>query len=351
VGAIAPGAEVIHLDACFNGNFVARPYQAGAYLFGRGQTAVVVANSVNVAQDVRADRHLCLLAGGARVGSWHRLRPHLESHLFGDPTFRFAAPEARDDVAGRILAARALGEAQEDRGADARLVACLREDPASAVRLEALAALARRRSAEFERSLPFAARDPSELVRRRAVCLMGDVGRAEYIEPVLRAALRDPSERVVFKAREAARKFDPAAVKSSLDEILATMPGAPTGEEREALARSFAPGSFVVGDLEKARDKSLTVEQRVRAVRTYRLYRAHPAVPGLIALARTADDPAVRRAALEALGWFVFATEREEIAAACREITADPDSPPPVRDEAAKTVRRLRAGANDPVLP
>ncbi|MBK8979547.1 MAG: HEAT repeat domain-containing protein [Planctomycetes bacterium] len=346
VEAIVPGADVIHLDACFNGNFVVRPYQAAAYLFGSSETAVVVANSVNVAQDVAADRRLDLLGSGRRIGAWHRLRPHLESHLFGDPTFRFARPT--DDLAPRLteLLDR-IGELD-----DTRLLQHLHTHRSAVVRLEALAELARRRGTAFEEALPLAARDPAEFVRRCAVSLMGDVGRPDHVAVVLSRGLRDPSERVVFDAREAVKKFDPDAVRTALDAVLANVPRAPGGAERDALLRSFTAGSFVAEDLAKAADRSLGTDQRVRAIRTYRLYRAHPAVPGLIALARATDDePAVRAAALEALGWFVFSIERGRILTACTELAADLAAPEVVRRQATKTAARLRDGANDPLLP
>jgi hypothetical protein len=344
VESIAPGAEVIHLDACFNGNIVARPYQAAAYLFGDGETAVVVANSVNVAQDVDADRGIALLGLGERVGRWHLSRPHLESHLFGDPTFRFAAPARPPRVARRLLGLPGLRD--ED------LVGLLRAEPASALRLEALGQLARRRSPAFEDALPLAARDPSELVRRRAIALIGDLGRADQVEVLVRAALRDPSERVAFDAREAAKKLAPHLVEAAVERVLAAEPAAPEALEREALLQGLRPGAFVTEDLAAAADRSRPADQRARSLRTYRLYRAHPALPGLLELARAADEaPEVRIAALEALGWYVFAAGREAVIEACGEIAAEAGCPPAVRGEALKTAGRLRAGANDPLLP
>jgi hypothetical protein len=108
----------------------------------------------------------------------------------------------------------------------------------------------------------------------------------------------------------------------------------------------------VTEDLAAAADRSRPADQRARSLRTYRLYRAHPALPGLLELARAADEaPEVRIAALEALGWYVFAAGREAVIEACGEIAAEAGCPPAVRGEALKTAGRLRAGANDPLLP
>jgi hypothetical protein len=89
VARIAPQAEIIIFDECFNGSFINPGYVAGTYLFGNGTTIAGVANSVNVKQDIWSDELLGVLSYGVRIGEWHRIRTYLESHLFGDPTFRF----------------------------------------------------------------------------------------------------------------------------------------------------------------------------------------------------------------------------------------------------------------------
>ena len=155
--------------------------------------------------------------------------------------------------------------------------------------------------------------------------------------------LRDPSERVVFKARQALQKYDPSAVDKAMPARL---------ENRAALLRSFQTSGFIGEYRAKAKDRSLPVDKRIGAIRSFRLYRVHAAVTELIALADAADDnPEVRRAALEALGWHVFSTQRRAIAAVAEKIAADEKAPKEVRDEARKTTRRIEAGANDALLP
>ncbi|MBM4061363.1 MAG: hypothetical protein FJ265_09770 [Planctomycetes bacterium] len=345
VAAIACGARVLDLDACFNGNFLARPWQAGAYLYGQGRTVAVVANSVNVAQDVWGDRHLGALARGERVGAWHRARVHLESHLFGDPTFRFAW--GASEVADRQ---RALASWLALPDGEARLLAVLREDPASAVRFEALALLAGRRGDGLFRALPIAIADPAEMVRRAAACLMGDFDRPEFVAPLLRALLRDPSERVTYRAREALCKYGPEVVALAFGPAVDALP-VPLADPAAAL-RGAQTAAFLGDYRTEARDRSLPVEKRVTALRTFRLYRVHAVVPELLALAQAADDEAaVRTAAMEALGWYGYSSQRDGIAAAADALAADPGVPEAVRAEARKTARRLRDGANDPLLP
>ena len=56
-----------------------------------------------------------------------------------------------------------------------------------------------------------------EFVRRQAMDMMGDVGRPEFVETLVRAVLRDPSTRVAFRAREALRKYPAEATRETLE--------------------------------------------------------------------------------------------------------------------------------------
>lgn len=58
--------------------------------FSDGKTLVTLGNSVNVLQDKSSGDMLGLLGLGFRVGEWARMTNILESHIIGDPTFRFA---------------------------------------------------------------------------------------------------------------------------------------------------------------------------------------------------------------------------------------------------------------------
>jgi len=58
----------------------------------------------------------------------------------------------------------------------------------------------------------------------------------------------------------------------------------------------------------------------------------------------------VRIAGLEALGWFTFSHQRDQIITACKHIIqADADKS--VQTEALKTRNRILAGMTDPVNP
>jgi hypothetical protein len=381
IAAIPTRPRVAILDECFNGCFVDDPYVAGAYLFGSGATVACVGNTVNILQDVWSEEHLGLLALGVSIGQWHQRVPYLESQVLGDPTFRFSSggrsPAGLDSFAdarvdadtlasmlqpGSPVALRALAvriSARDGVAMQPEYLRLVKSDSSQVVRLEALEQLARLRSSAFEAALLVAITDPCELNRRKAADLMGDVGRAEYLAPLLKAFVRDPSPRVVFNAREALRFYDVDQLKFAIDPfvanegVLASLVGT---EERLGALVSSAERSFVE-DLKSIGDTQLEPKKRIAAIRTFRNYRLHRAVAPLLAVATRhgaraeAEDERVRGAAIEALGWFQYSAARSVIIEKLGAVAVEEGAPASVRDEALKTVKRLVHGANAPLTP
>lgn len=337
--------EVVIFDECFNGRFIEKKYIAGAYVFGKGGTVAAIANSVNILQDVWADESVGLLGVGWRVGEYHRLRGHLESHIIGDPTFRYAQRSMPEALSGALRAMHREG--QPDLSAD-RLEKDLLANPSDTIRLASLRTLARIRPDELARCLLAAVKDPNEMLRRQVVRLMGDQGDPAFIPVLLEAWAFDPSRRVAFQAQTALGRFEGEQIKPA---ILAMK--APADIVETLTKRFGGPNRFVTGDLAIASDGSADPKKRARALRSFRLYRVDAAVPALLTIARSDKNPAeVRKAALEALGWFVQSRRRKDIIAACQKIESDDDKlPPAVRLEAEKTRRRLTTGPNDPFTP
>jgi len=371
---LVPRAELVFFDACFNGRFIDRPSIAASYVFGGGDTAAAVGNTVNVLQDVWADEFIGLVGHGARIGQVHRLKNTLESHLIGDPSLRFA-PAAEVDAAAllagglddetakgllqsphvalRCLAVAHLGEAS-DEGSRKDLAAICRFAPASTVRLEALRGLARRRAPELDVLLEETLHDPFELTRRLSTRLMGDIGHDRYAPLLVRTLALDPSRRVSFGAKGALEKLDPAVVKDAFEAFLKGEGAGLARNEalREALERQASPPPFLAERMTTILDEEEELEKRISAARLFRNYRVHHFVPELVARALATDeDPALRTVLLEMLGWFAYSCKRETIVAACSDIIATEDTPERVRQEAKKTMQRLTAGANEPLIP
>lgn len=375
VRALAPRAKVALLDQCFLGAFQRAGDVATAWLEG-GATRVVVANSVNVLQDVAAEQHLGQLAAGEWLGRWHKRSPHLESQCLGDGTFSFAwarggvpvdpwaeALWSNEALLALLGASDAAPREREvaawmlaRRGALSIEVALrlLRRDPAASVRLQALRALAATRSEEFAGALEFVARDGNELLRRKAVELMAELGETEHIRLLAMAALFDPSPRVAFDAREGLRLLHPDIVRAELDDLAKRLgprldaPG--VRAELEQLAAS--PRTAFVDELATLVDASAPERKLVEAARRFRLYRVQRAVPPLLALVEDSSRPvAARVAAAEALGWHGYDRSRSMIGTRLQAVHESKEAPRPVAEAALKSVLRLLAGHNDPLAP
>jgi len=373
---IAPGARMIVFDECFNGAFIRDPYIAGSYLFNDGRTLVGIGNSVNVAQDVWANELMGLIAYGVRIGLWHRTRSYLESHLFGDPTFHFTAPDDNDwnrrwldhfsdsnfwrsqldspEPELRNLAVtmcdRIEGEAFTDE-----LLKIYRSDPAFIVRIQAIRRLAHHRNAAFMDLLPTAISDPCEFIRRCSVAWMGDVGREDYLPLLVRQLLMDPSARVSFRGKFAMEKIDiQKATELYASEVDAMPDIASKNRLKDILVRSAERSQEWLSKdlLNRLQNDSLEVRKRIGAVRTFRNYRFQSVPPVLIRIAGAANEPEVLRVAcLEALGWYTLSASRQPLIDFCEKLSQDSLAPETVRLEAMKTRNRLIQGPNDSITP
>jgi len=372
---LAPQAEVIIFDECFNGCFIKSSYIAGEYVFGKGTTIAGVANTVNVRQDIWADEMLGTLAHGVRLGRWHQTRNYLETHIIGDPTFRFK-PDVNNTLPGKdllgpnktldwgkllqapepLLRTVAVFKMYQLQGArfESELVKIYRHDPAFNVRLEALKCLADLRTPAFEDLLKISTADSYELIRRFSANWMGLLGKDEYLPYLAQKTIFDVSERVTYIAQGAIEKISPTLAWSACEAAFRTPPfdlRQPLLEER--LKRSFTRSEEW---LKKELMYSLTcdtlpLKKRIEAVRTFRNYQFREAVPELLEVAMDdSAEPVLRRQVLEALGWFGLSSERNEIIATCQQIMKSPGSPQEVRQEAEKTWRRLAQGPNDPLI-
>ena len=376
IALIAPQPRFIMFDECFNGNFTADDYVAAKYVFGGGKTVAAVANSVNVLQDQWANENLGLLNYGVRVGAWHRSRRYLESHIIGDPTFRYAAAPKRDLNAALVLHARdiaywrsLLAETDislralavemlfQNLGArfEKELVALYHTDASFQNRLTAVRCLASLRSPAFEAILPETGADPYEYIRRLTAMWMGEVGKQEYLPQLVAMTLSDPSERVQYHARESLERISPSKALAVVTTAIRALPPVPSTEKLlAAYTRSLTYGNEkIFGELiPNSTSDTLTVKKQVNVIRTFRAYNYHEAVPTLVAIAgNTKAKPQIRAAAIEAMGWYSLAHDRAIMIDACKKIAASDSSPEAVRNAAVQTVNRLVGGPNEALTP
>ena len=106
IQSTAPNVRLAIFDACYNGDFREQDCVASRYVMAPGEAIAAVGNSVNVLQDKSSSDLLGMLAAGYSVGQWLQQVNILESHILGDPTFRFSSSYAsrRPDLSVRDTA-------------------------------------------------------------------------------------------------------------------------------------------------------------------------------------------------------------------------------------------------------
>lgn len=368
----SPQAEFVILDQCFNGAFIHSPYIAGEYVFGQGTTIAAAANSVNIIQDLWTNQNLGLLAYGARVGRWNQERNYLETHIIGDPTFRFTPSHtekiepvwnylsASEKIWKRyvkdhspVLRAVAVRKWFQQRGADIEsdLVEIYHHDPAGIVRLQALGCLAELRSPAFEELLKVSVTDPFELIRRFTVKWMGDIGSADYLPSLLNNLLFDPAKRVNTSSWDAISKIGSAAAVHLARELSIDQHDKNLWDRLVSQARSDSNWIYLEL-LPTINNDTLELKKRISAARTFRNYRFQKAVPMLIQILRDPQKPENLRVTIaEALGWYTMSVHRPLILNDCRkQLQLEPPTSK-LFLEIQKTIRRLETGPNNVFTP
>jgi hypothetical protein len=362
LAGIRTEADVIIFDQCYNGQFFKENYISGTYVFGEGNTVAGIANSVNVRQDIWANELLELLRFGAPIGTWHLSRNYLESHIVGDPTFHFAKPARTplqapyrrllrsDDPGLRNYGVYLLVKDQGAR-AERQLIRIYHSDPSANVRLQALKSLATLRTPAFREILKVSVTDPSELIRRISVNWMGKIGDTMYFPYLADRMYHDISERVSFSA------------KTEIDLIL---PNKDIDTYYLSFKEQMKDSPAKISEMDRRRERSLnwlyediitgmkdttqTAARRISKLRTFRNYNFPEGIPALLETAMNdKEDPEVRVACIEALGWFVMNPRYKDIAVQLRALEHSTDQT--VRAQASKSIRRLESGPNHPITP
>jgi len=366
--------EFVILDVCYNGAFQYERNMAAAYLFSRGQVVTVMANSVNVRQDIATIENLGALAFGARVGHWHQLENYLESHLFGDPTFRFASivdhdsklnlPFERNDISAgdledifkksdlpylRASALAALHKNHANRY-EKYLEPAL-ADPANIVRLKAWLILATERSETFLQHLPEGLNDSYELIRRYCAMWMGEIGSNNFVQHLARTAIEDPSERVVFNALISLKLIGTKEARTALKWVLSEISNFDDGKFiQQVRANLFTISQWLPNEVIPPLTSG-SVAEKIKHIRLFRANRHLVALPYLLFLYENDESPEVRTVAAETIGWYGFYEKRNVILEIFSRILEQEGLDENIRAATDLARRRLIEGANKPNTP
>lgn len=366
--AIAPAARFVMLDACYNGSFHLDENISAEYIFNEGTTLAVQANSVNVIQDKWPDELLGLLADGMRLGSWHQQVMYLETHLIGDPTFRFVSDSqlvpsnlsqqvvlrARDanywlqqlrvpsgDL--QALALKMLYRMDYPQVSDLLLNA-YRTSNSLIVRTEALKLLSQINDANFVEVLKEGVHDSYELIRRMSVELLGKNGSDALAPALVESLLQDSHcKRIVFKQSGALKMMDGNRLSQELRSIVASSPIYPTSQVEKLLSDMQAAESArerLLQELLPQSKDDKSIKDQLFAIRSCRNSPDARVAEALIKIAIDASNSeSVRVASIEALGWYNYSCKASEIKEQLSTLLGD--SSQLVSHEAAKSIKRL----------
>jgi hypothetical protein len=372
VRKISPQPKFVIFDECFNGSFHLDEYIAGEYVFGNGNTIAAIGNSVNVLQDLFVTELIGLLNYGARLGQWHRFNNYLESHLIGDPTFRFRSNSkyaveelsnsnnekdlrkflSSTDAVIRTLALKRIFDLKKE-SFSSDLKNFYLNDNSPNVRLMALKCLAQLRDKNFEEVLMISINDPNELIRRFSIQWMGFIGKEEFLPLIVRASFNDESDRVRYNAKSVMELLNSdkkiEIINREVEKIL-----------NEKKKYGFDRNDFFIRIPDKKRQQeifevvnndTLNLRKRIFDVRTFRKYIYEDAVDSLIAIASNKNKPKeLRGAVIEALGWYYYSPKRFDIINACK-IFLNETQEIEIKNEVIKTINRLIEGPNNPFTP
>lgn len=364
-GRFTPNSRMVILDACFNGSFHKSKYIAGAYIFDEGETAVVLANSVNVLQDKWTDRYVGMMGLGMKSGYMVQYNPYLESHVFGDPTYTFTPAVEIFDVneaiaskpaswwkkqlnsaypAVQVMALRKLVDAHI---LDSKAVLDIyKNNKSEVVRLECLVLLSQFDDDNFVKCLDMAVDDSYEMVQRFAVNFIAKRGDESLARALVSLAVRNnTAERTEFAVKQAAALYPEEILISEFDKQFDPsnfVDGEKVGVAIKDALKIYA-NSFRVKDVENimSNDTALTVPKKLNAIRTIRNSHMHYFVPQLLVYVENCDDAGIQVALLEAFGWFKNSFRHKEISEVALRMSKNATLPQQVRDEALKTYNRI----------
>ena len=361
-----PNCPVVVIDACFCGSFHKEDCIADEYIFQPGSTVVCVANSVNVLQDKWSDRLMGLISEGGCIGDVARYSTYLESHIIGDPTFRFKpVSDAAIDIdhvinenkvsSWRKLLKSSLPDYQSlaiehlcrlKAITSAELKKIYEQSPYGIVRMMALTKLSKFNDDNFIETIKLASQDAYELVQRQAIRYIHDSGDERLIPSLIKICIsNNTSDRVNFDAKTAldvmsgdklvkefAQQFDDPSVHYIHKDTV-----------RSIILRTIERGTRgAVKEIEEMTDTATTKKAIKFTIRAQRNNLVHAKVPFFIDyVEHGTTDPELQTMILEALGWHANSYQAKNIADAALRISKDSKYAPEVRNEALKTYNRI----------
>lgn len=362
VSKVNPNVRFVIFDACYNGDFRENDFIAGRYIFSKGKCIVTFANSVNVLQDKQANDLLGLLGYGARIGQWAKYINILESHIIGDPTFRFTSNNLSIDACTLIQKKQSDSELlnwlSQDTPCDIQnlalyklynrqykdisnlLTRMFRSSSYAMVRYTCLDLLEKLDDENYREVLKDAATDTYEFIRRIAINRMSLVGLPEYLPYMINTYLNDNlAERVKFNIQMGLRVFPKDKVEAVLDSCITRSFVLNKEQLKQEILKSVSFGGFD----EDIMNKEGKERNRLFGISTLKNINNHPSIEKYIKIiVDPSESLAIRKAMLQSLAWFDLSYKKDKIIDACQRIINSTNVNPEIKEEAVRTYNRLK---------
>jgi hypothetical protein len=306
-----------------------------------------------------------LLSLGMRVGEWNKMTCYLETHIIGDPTFRFtsvdpsvevqklAATESDNDRVWlnlldskypdvQALALRKLFENKYAKISDIVLDKYKKSEYGS-VRTECLRLSYHINDNNFTELLKMALFDDYELVQRFAVNMAGDKGSEDLIPAMVKLGFMNLPERVDFNYSNNIGYFDSGKLLEEFEKQSKELTFLIKAEQSlPQIRKVFETANDRYNDVYKSiTDTSSSERARYNEIRTLRNYCYHMGVPGFLKFLGESQNQEHRQMMIEALGWFRLSVEKDKIVDFITKLSENESEPVEIRNEAKKTLLRL----------
>ncbi len=370
------GARMVVLDACYNGSFNMNDYIAARYIFNPGNTVVVKANSVNTLQDTWTTELIGLLNWGVCAGNWAKGQMTLESHLFGDPTYEFGRQNIpacfgaekfnvneaivfkKNDVNfwKKVLYAKVADELACDYKSLAiqmlynnnaitseELLEIQKNSTSKVLRLEAFNTNRKIADANFPKAIIMGLNDDYELLQRLSAMYVGKNFSNELL-PAVVAAYMDPTstDRVVFQLKGNLKGFESEDIKNEFTKQNSI---APYWEGEVAFGKLIkmidSYDKEYKAEIAAIKDGSMSLKEQKSFARARRNGCEPKLVPSLVHMIATTNDEELKLTAIEALGWYMYSSVKDEVIAQCETLYAK-ESNEAAKAELLKTLNRLK---------
>jgi hypothetical protein len=360
-----PNVRFAIFDACYNGSFHMEEYLSGAYIFSEGKSVVAQGNTVNSLQDKWPQEMIGLLSLGMRVGEWNKKVCYLETHIIGDPTFRFKTVDPSLDIQKlsvtrsrdnklwlsllnseypdvQALALRKLFD-NDYEGISDLLLTTYKNSEYGSVRTECLKLSSKVNDNNFIELLKLALFDNYELVQRFAISMAGDSGNEELIPYIVKLGFMNIPERVEFNYSNNIGFFNSDKMVAEFDRQAPEMNFIIKKEEAlPQIRKVFESANNRYNDVLKSIiDPESSEKSKYFEIRTLRNYNYHMGVEEFLTFLKENDNQEHRKMMIEALGWFSLSTEKQQIIDYCQLLVNDESEPEEIREEAKKTLLRL----------